>query len=207
MVQTNLFTSEDMSAQFLKDKVLNDNGLLVANDIVYCSSDVESDFKLIKDKTLEFYHQKNISIFVSAYLNGANVLIVDKQTILSDRYDPEIGHAISHNQRIIMFSKFSEMIHSNLVVIDQKMYQNILKMIKSSDRDTLHLACEVMSSANRTDPESLDNIMRLCTEFEVSLFSGISKYQIKQESPHIAELFNFLENEHYEQYQRFKTGS
>jgi hypothetical protein len=195
-----------MSAQLSKDKVLNDNGVLITNDIIYLSSNISGDYNLIKDKVVEFYYKKNITILVSAYLNKATVLLIDKDTIQYDLHDPEINYAITHNIRIITFTKFSEAIHSDLVLIDNQMYGNLIKMIKSKDQDTLTLACEIMSNSNRTDPVSINNLIKLSCEFDVSLFSGISKQDLKMKSPHISELFNFLEKEHYEEYQKCKTG-
>lgn len=193
----------------LKEKISNDDGILIANDIIYCAGGTQKDFDLIKDKILEFYNPDIISIILVSKQKAATVIITDRGLVGEDIqmsnyvYDSEINYAISNNQRIIPYTKFSEAIHSKLVIIEDKMFNNLIPMIKSKDRDSMTLACEIMSNANRTNKESIKNIIKLTYELNDSLISGINKKDLCAESPHVAELFNFLERAYYDEYKGY----
>lgn len=191
-----------MDINEIRKKISDDDGILVANDVVFFSGGTLHDFTLVQDKFLEFYSE--IPITQTAYQNVATVIIIDYDYMKGDFvYESELNYAVSHKQRIITYKKFTEALHSKLVIIDQGMYKNLSGMIKSKDKDSMILACEIISNANRTDPVSIKNILKLTVRFQASLIGGITKKDLFKLSPHTFELFNYLESEHYEDFQLY----
>lgn len=62
----------------------------------------------------------------------------------------EIDHFISNKDKYINENNVKKRIQSDLAVIDQEMYKNILSMIKSSDSSNGILAVSILSSVNVT---------------------------------------------------------
>ena len=177
----------------IKEKI-DLNQTLESGDIVYVSYYIDFDFRSIKYKIDEYLSSKNINVKFTVNIKEANTLLIAVKDVNAfslnvDRMDliqvnnyfirefgennpySEAVHAIACDFKIIDKDNLFNLVHSELSIVDKEAFDTLNEMLKSNDTETISLAIEIISNANRVDNSSYCYLVELYETHSFRLLS------------------------------------
>ena len=194
----NLFTEKsfNLDVEKIKNEIANNSNLIQNNEKVYISSTIKKEINCVIDKIVELHLKKGISFTVVNDEREADVLIVDIPYI-----DKNI---LSLNKRMIDYNKMIVELHEDMIILTEEIYTNLMIMYNGQDESSQAMACDIISSTNRSDPNTIKYLVSFMENVNASLVSVFTWNRINSTSPYLMELDIFLRRFYPDKFETFE---